>query len=77
MTRQSSEIWQQDRKRSLAANAAQVTLIATFVALCYLLINFGHWGLYALPILYTALLVFYDVRPDLAQRIFPELWRER
>ena len=32
---------QQDRKRSLAANPAQVTLIATFVGLCYLLVNFG------------------------------------
>jgi hypothetical protein len=68
---------EQDRKRSLAANAAQVTLIATFVGLCYLLLNFGRWGLYALPILYTALLVFYDARPDLAQRIFPKLWREK
>jgi hypothetical protein len=65
-----------DRRRSLAANAAQVTLIATFVGLCYLLINFGRWGLYAFPILYTALLVFYDARPDLAQRIFPKLWQE-
>jgi hypothetical protein len=67
---------EQDRKRSLAANAAQVTLIATFVGLCYLLINFGRWGLYALPILYTALLVSYDARPDLAQQIFPKLWRD-
>jgi hypothetical protein len=68
---------EQDRKRSLAANAAQVTLIATFVGLCYLLINFGRWGLYALPVLYTALLVFYDARPNLAQQIFPKLWREK
>lgn len=67
----------QDRKQSLAANAAQVTLIATFVLLCYVLITFGHWGLYALPILYTALLVFYDARPDIAERIFPKLWREK
>jgi len=67
---------EQDRKRSMAANAAQVTLIGTFVFLCYLLIHFGRLGLYALPILYTALLVFYDARPDIAQRIFPKLWRE-
>jgi hypothetical protein len=67
---------EQDRKRSMAANAAQVTLIATFVLLCYLLIHFGRWGFYAFPMLYTALLVFYDARPDLAQRIFPKLWRE-
>jgi hypothetical protein len=67
---------EQDRKRSMAANAAQVTLIATFVALCYLLIHFGRSGFYAFPILYSALLVFYDARPDLAQRIFPKLWRE-
>jgi hypothetical protein len=66
----------QDRKRSLAANAAQVTLIATFMVLCYLLITFGRSGLYALPFLYSALLVFYDVRPDIAQRIFPALWRK-
>jgi hypothetical protein len=68
---------EQDRKRSLADKAAQVTLIATFVGLCYLLINFGRWGLYALPMLYTALLVFYDARPDLGQQIFPKLWREK
>jgi len=54
-----------------------VTLIATFVGLCYLLINFGRSGLYALPVLYTALLVFYDARPDLAQQIFPKLWQEK
>jgi hypothetical protein len=68
---------EQDRKRSLADNAAQVTLIATFAGLCYLLINFGRWGLYALPILYAALLVFYDARPDLGQKIFPKLWQEK
>ena len=68
---------EQDRKRSLADKAAQVTLIATFAGLCYLLINFGRWSLYALPILYTALLVLYDARPDLARQIFPKLWREK
>jgi hypothetical protein len=66
-----------DRKRSLADNAAQVTLIGTFVGLCYVLITFGRWGLYALPVLYTALLVFYDARPDVAQRIFPKLWQQK
>jgi len=66
-----------DRRRSLADKAAQITLIATFAALCYVLVAFGRSGLFALPILYAALLVFYDVRPDLAQRIFPKLWQEK
>ena len=64
-----------DRRRSLAANAAQVTLIGTFVALSYLLSNFGRDGLFVLPAAYAALLIFYDARPDLAQRIFPALWQ--
>ena len=68
---------EEDRRRSLAANAAQVTLIATFAVLCYLLITFGRRGLYALPILFAAALVFYDARPDLAQRIFPKLWQKK
>src|SRR5258708_8512522 len=68
---------EQDRKRSLADNAAQVTLIATFVGLCYVLITFGRWGMYALPIIYAALLVFYDARPDIARQIFPKLWQEK
>jgi len=68
---------EEDRKRSLAAKAAQVTLIATFAGLCYVLITFGRSGLYALPILYAALLVFYDARPDVAHRIFPKLWQEK
>ena len=67
----------EDRKRSLAAYAAQVTLIATFVALCCVLIGFGRPGLYTLPILYATLLVFYDARPDIGQRILPELWQRR
>jgi hypothetical protein len=66
-----------DRRRSLADRAAQVTLLATFAALCYLLRVFGRYGLQALPILYAALLVFYDARPDLARRVFPALWQER
>jgi hypothetical protein len=65
-----------DRRRSKAANAAQVTIIATYVALSYLLSNFGRRGIFIFPILFAALLVFYDARPDLAQRIFPRLWRE-
>jgi hypothetical protein len=40
------------------------------------LITFGRRGLGALPILYAALLVFYDARPDIAQRIFPKLWQK-
>jgi hypothetical protein len=66
-----------DRRRSKAANAAQVTIIATYVALSYLLSNFGRSGFIVFPILFAALLVFYDARPDLAQRIFPTLWREK
>ena len=67
----------EDRKRSLAASAAQLTLIATFMALCYALITFGRSGLYALPIVFAVLLVFFDARPDIAQRIFPVLWRKK
>lgn len=66
----------EDRKRSLAANAAQVTLLATFALLCYVLIGLGERGLYVLPIAFALLLAFYDMRPDLAQRIFPALWRK-
>jgi len=66
-----------DRRRSKAANAAQVTIIATYVALSYFLSNFGQSGFFILPILFAAVLVFYDARPDLAQRIFPSLWREK
>jgi len=35
-----------DRRRSKAANAAQVTLIATYVALSYFLANFGSTGFF-------------------------------
>ncbi len=65
----------EDRSRSKGAYAAQLTLIATFVALCYVMLTFGNAGYYALPIIYCLLLVFYDTRPDLARRIFPKLWR--
>jgi len=68
---------EEDRSNSLAANAAQVTLIATFALLCYLLLNFGRWGSSVLPVLYTAVLVLYDLRPDLARQIFPELWKKK
>ena len=67
---------ERDRRRSQATNAAQVTIIASYVALSYLLSVFGRGGLFVFPILYAALLVFYDARPDLAQRILPNLWRE-
>lgn len=66
-----------DRRRSVADYAAQVTLIATFIALSYVLLNFGRAGVWALPALYAAALIFYDARPDLARRVFPELWRRR
>jgi hypothetical protein len=68
---------EEDRKNSLAAYAAQVTFIGTFAFLCYVLITFGHWGLNVLPVLYAGLLVFYDIRPDIAQRIFPKLWQKK
>jgi hypothetical protein len=66
-----------DRRRSKAAYAAQVTIIATYVALAYFLTNFGDRGFFIFPILFAAILVFYDTRPDLAQRIFPRLWRDK
>jgi len=52
-----------------------VTLVGTYVFVCFILLEFHGWGLPLFPLLYTALLVFYDVRPDIAQRIFSELWR--
>lgn len=62
--------------RSRAANAAQATLIATYVALCYLLMSLpGYRALNLLPALYSAALLFYDARPDIGERLFPELWR--
>jgi hypothetical protein len=59
-----------DRRRSLSDHSLQVTLIATFVGLCFAMVNFGPWGVYVLPALYAAMQVFYDARPDLARRIF-------
>jgi hypothetical protein len=67
----------EERKRSLAASAAQLTLIATFMALCYFLVTFGRGGLYALPLAFAVLLVLFDARPDIGQRIFPALWRKK
>ena len=64
-----------DRRRSLSAYGAQVALIATFALLCFWLTYIGRWGLYAFPALYAALLVFYDARPELIHRLFPEFWR--
>ncbi|MGH8095580.1 MAG: hypothetical protein ACREIF_19285 [Chthoniobacterales bacterium] len=65
-----------DRRHSKAAYAAQVTLIATYAALAYGLSIFGRRGFFAFPALYSALLVFYDARPDVGQSVFPKLWRE-
>ena len=65
-----------DRRHSKAAYAAQVTLIATYAALSYGLSIFGRRGFFIFPALYAALLVFYDVRPDIGQKIFPKLWHE-
>lgn len=66
----------QDRKRSKADYAAQVTLIATFVFLCFVMTYFDEWGFYVLPLAFTALLVFYDTRPDIGRKLFPALWQE-
>ena len=46
------------------------------MALNFALSLFGRFGFFILPILFASLLVFYDARPDIAQRIFPTLWRE-
>ncbi len=66
----------QDRKRSMADYAVQVTLIATFIFLSFVMTHFGEWGFYALPVAYVAILVLYDTRPDLGRKIFPEMWRQ-
>ena len=68
---------EEDRRRSLSAYGAQVALIATFALLCFVLVHIGRWGLYAFPLLYSALLVFYDARPELIHGLFPEFWRHR
>jgi hypothetical protein len=66
-----------DQQMAKAAYAAQVTLIGVYLALVYALTVVGLQGLFILPALYAALLVFFDARPDIGQRIFPELWRKR
>ena len=66
----------QDRKRSKAEYAAQVTLIATFVFLSFSMMHFGSWGFYVLPVAYMAILVFYDTRPDVGRKLFPALWQD-
>jgi len=63
-----------DRRNAQAAYAAQVTLIGVYVLLCFLLVHFGRNALYIFPALYSALLVFFDARPDIGRRIFPDLW---
>jgi hypothetical protein len=65
-----------DRRMAKAAYAAQVTLIAVYVVLAYGLSVLGRHGFFIFPALYAALLVFFDARPDIGQRIFPDLWRE-
>jgi hypothetical protein len=66
-----------DRQMAKAAYAAQVTLIGVYVGLAYGLSVIGRLGLFIFPMLYAALLVFFDARPDIGQRIFPDLWREK
>ena len=56
--------------RSQAAIAVQATLIATFFLICYLL---GR-NIFAVPPLYALVLIHYDVRPDMAESLFPNLW---
>lgn len=58
-------------RRLQASFAAQVTLIATFFLLCW---DFGQPMFYAVPPLYAAILVFYDMRPDFAEELLPSLW---
>lgn len=65
----------EDRSRSKGAYAAQLTLIATFIVLCCVMLTLGSDAHYALPIIYSLLVVFYDTRPDVARQIFPKLWR--
>ena len=64
----------QDRKHSKIDYAVQVTLIATFVFVSFLMIHFGAWGFYVLPFAYMATLVLFDTRPDLGRQILPEQW---
>ena len=65
-----------DRRTAKAAYAAQVTLIGVYVGLAYALSVVGQRTLFVFPAIYAALLVLFDARPDIGQRIFPGLWRE-
>jgi hypothetical protein len=65
-----------DRRMAKVAYAAQVTLIGVYLGLAYGLSVLGRGGLFVLPALYAGLLVLFDARPDMGQRIFPNLWRE-
>jgi hypothetical protein len=65
-----------DQQIAKAAYAAQVTLIGVYVALAYGLSVVSGRALFIFPVLYAALLVFFDARPDIGQRIFPDLWRQ-
>jgi hypothetical protein len=65
-----------DRQMAKAAYAAQVTLIGVYVGLAYALSVLGPNALLVFPALYAGLLLVFDARPDIGQRIFPELWRK-
>jgi len=65
-----------DRRMAKAAYAAQVTLIGVYVALAYGLSVLGGRAFFIFPVLYAALLVLFDARPDIGRKIFPALWRE-
>ena len=54
----------------------RIKAIGVYVALAYGLSVIGRFGLFIFPVLYAALLVFFDARPDIGQRIFPDVWRE-
>jgi hypothetical protein len=41
------------------------------------MIFLGRFGLFAFPAIYTALIIFYDLRPDMARRILPDLWNRQ
>lgn len=65
-----------ERRRAKAAYAAQVTSIATYLILSYAAGVLGERAFRVLPILYAGALVCFDARPDLAERVLPEMWRD-
>lgn len=62
---------------NIMRQVAQVILIASYIVMCFVLIEFRGWGRYAFPPLYAALLIFYDTRRDIARRILPQLWQRK